>query len=145
MRTSRSRARRPRSNRASTAPANSVATTAIGTAPRPQAIPRPIITNITAASRVSLMPERKRMNPPSPTSPNARAVLWPMTTTMSAPAIAISVWAWADLARGRQRVRQQAPPGAKSQERAQQRGDQHPQQHHLEPRGGHACRAPACR
>ena len=58
-------------------------------------MPRPIITNITAASRVSLMPERKRMKPPRPTSPNARAVLWPMTTTMSAPAIAISVCAWA--------------------------------------------------
>jgi hypothetical protein len=55
----------------------------------------PIITNITAASRVSLIPERKRMKPPRPTRPKARAVLWPITTTMSAPAIAIRVCAWA--------------------------------------------------
>ena len=58
-------------------------------------MPIPIITNMTAASRVSLMPERKRMNPPRPTRPNARAVLCPITTTISAPAIAIRVCAWA--------------------------------------------------
>ena len=92
---SRSRARRPRSKIASTTLANNVATTAIGTAPSPHAIPIPIITNMTAASRVSLIPERKRMKPPRPTSPNARAVLCPMTTTISAPAIAISVCACA--------------------------------------------------
>ena len=92
----RARVRWPASNITSTAVTNSVATTAIGTAPRPHAMPMPIITNITAASRGSLMPERKRMNAPSPTSPNARAMLSPMTATISAPATAISVCACAD-------------------------------------------------
>ena len=52
------------------------------------------MTNMTAASRGSLRPERKRMNEPRPTSPNARATWSPMTTTINAPAAAISVCAW---------------------------------------------------
>ena len=91
----RRRARRPASKIVSTTLANRVATIASGTAPTPQAMPMPIITNITAASRVSLMPDRKRMKPPSPTRPKARAALFPMTTTISAPAMAISVCACA--------------------------------------------------
>ena len=63
------RARRPRSKIASTTLAKTVATSAIGIAPSPHAIPMPIIPNITAASRVSLIPERNRMKPPRPTSP----------------------------------------------------------------------------
>lgn len=44
-------------------------------------MPTPIMLNITAASRVSLMPERNRMSPPRPTRPKARATLSPMIAT----------------------------------------------------------------
>ena len=79
---------------------NTVAPTAMSGSPRPHAMPMPIMTNMIAASRGSPMPERKRMNAPRPTRPKARARLSPMTTTMSAPAAAISVWVCAPCSDG---------------------------------------------
>ena len=79
---------------------NTVAPTAISGRPSPHDMPMPIMTNMIAASRGSPMPERNRMNAPRPTRPNARAMLSPMTTTISAPAAAISVWVWAPCSDG---------------------------------------------
>ncbi len=72
---------------------NAVAVSATGIAPMPHAMPMPIMRNMTPASRGSLMPERKRMKPPRPTSANASATLLPMTAVMRPPETAMSTCA----------------------------------------------------
>ena len=95
--------------------------------PSPHAMPMPTTTSSTAASRGSLIPERNRMNAPRPTSPNARAMLSPMTTTKSAPAAAMSVWALRALERWLRRLADEPPPGPIGDGRPEQARERHAQ------------------